>query len=281
MATNFPTSLDSYATLVDNTDNIVAAHPNDRGDAIEAVEAKIGVDSSAVATSHTYLLTHLPGQAQNLDIGSYELRCQTLVVDKADGTMPMTITSTTKVSNLNVDQVDGAHASSTPTANYLVVADARGFLHTPSSAPDSDYEVANKKYVDDSLADISTGSLMMWAGAIASPPDGWLVCDGSAINRTIYATLYAVIGTTYGVGDGSTTFNLPNMTNRFPYGANEGSSAGNASVGSAKDRPMAGNDSSITLLSGSNEKEPGSGTCTAQNVNMMAPYLAVAFIIKT
>jgi len=62
MATNFPGSLDSYATLVDNTDNIVAAHPNDRGDAIEAIEAKVGADSSAVATSHDYLLTHLTSQ---------------------------------------------------------------------------------------------------------------------------------------------------------------------------------------------------------------------------
>lgn len=70
----------------------------------------------------------------------------------ADGTTPLVITSTTKVSNLNVDRVDGAHASPTPTASYIVIADASGFLHTPSSAPDANYEVANKKYVDDSTA---------------------------------------------------------------------------------------------------------------------------------
>lgn len=49
----------------------------------------------------------------------------------------------------NCDTVDGHHASTTPTANYLVVADASGFLVTPSSAPTSNYQVANKKYVDD------------------------------------------------------------------------------------------------------------------------------------
>jgi len=151
MSTNFPTSLDSHAALVDNTDNIVAAHPNDRGDGIEATQAKVGVDGSAVATAHDYIFTHLPGQVQNWDIGSYEFRSQTLYLDKATGTAPMTITSTTKVSNLNVDQLDGAHASATPTANYIVIADAQGFIHTPSSAPDADYEVANKKYVDDAL----------------------------------------------------------------------------------------------------------------------------------
>ena len=41
-------------------------------------------------------------------------------------------------------------------------------------------------------------------------PTGWLICDGSAVSRTVYADLFSVIGTSYGAGDGSTTFNLPN-----------------------------------------------------------------------
>ncbi len=45
----------------------------------------------------------------------------------------------------------------------------------------------------------------------SSAPSGWLLCDGSAINRTTYAVLFAAIGTTFGVGDGSTTFNIPNL----------------------------------------------------------------------
>lgn len=44
----------------------------------------------------------------------------------------------------------------------------------------------------------------------ATPPSGWLFCDGSAVSRTTYADLFAVIGTNYGAGDGTTTFNLPN-----------------------------------------------------------------------
>jgi len=47
--------------------------------------------------------------------------------------------------------------------------------------------------------------------ASSSVPDGWLLCDGSAINRVTYAALFTAIGTTYGVGDGSTTFNVPNI----------------------------------------------------------------------
>ena len=48
----------------------------------------------------------------------------------------------------------------------------------------------------------------------ASAPTGWLLCDGSAVSRSTYATLFALIGTTYGAGDGSTTFNVPDMRGR-------------------------------------------------------------------
>lgn len=57
---------------------------------------------------------------------------------------------------------------------------------------------------------------MLYAGKTA--PSGWLLCDGSAVSRTTYSALYDAIGTTYGSGDGSTTFNLPNMSGRVPVG---------------------------------------------------------------
>jgi microcystin-dependent protein len=53
-----------------------------------------------------------------------------------------------------------------------------------------------------------------------SVPGGWLNCDGSAIDRTIYADLFAAIGTTFGAGDGSTTFNIPNLRGRNVIGLN-------------------------------------------------------------
>ena len=60
------------------------------------------------------------------------------------------------------------------------------------------------------------GSYIQFAGSQA--PAGFLVCNGGAISRTTYSKLFAVIGTTYGSGDGSTTFNLPNLTDRFLQG---------------------------------------------------------------
>ena len=68
------------------------------------------------------------------------------------------------------------------------------------------------------------GSYIQFAGSQA--PAGFLVCNGGAISRTTYSALFAVIGTTYGSGDGSTTFNLPNLTDRFLQGS--------ASVGTVK-----------------------------------------------
>ncbi|ADL53204.1 phage tail protein [Clostridium cellulovorans] len=55
--------------------------------------------------------------------------------------------------------------------------------------------------------------------ATTTAPQGWLICDGSAVSRETYANLYTAIGTTYGNGDGTTTFNLPDMRGRVPIGS--------------------------------------------------------------
>lgn len=62
-----------------------------------------------------------------------------------------------------------------------------------------------------------TGVVQAFSGSTI--PAGWLLCDGSAVSRTTYASLYACIGTTYGAGNGSTTFNLPNLTDKFIQGS--------------------------------------------------------------
>ena len=57
-----------------------------------------------------------------------------------------------------------------------------------------------------------------------TPPANYLFCDGSAVSRATYATLFAAIGTSFGSGDGSTTFNLPNLTGRTIVGSATGAS---------------------------------------------------------
>lgn len=63
---------------------------------------------------------------------------------------------------------------------------------------------------------VPIGAIMPFAGS--TPPPGWMKCDGSPISRTVYSQLYTAVGNGYGAGDGSSTFNLPNLAGRFPLG---------------------------------------------------------------
>ena len=71
-----------------------------------------------------------------------------------------------------------------------------------------------------------TGVVQLFAGS--SAPSGWLICNGQAVSRTTYAALFAVIGTTYGAGNGSTTFNIPNLVNKTVRGSNSLGKTGGA-----------------------------------------------------
>jgi microcystin-dependent protein len=79
---------------------------------------------------------------------------------------------------------------------------------------------------------IETGSILTWSNSTV--PSGFLECDGSAVSRTTYAGLFAVISTDYGSGDGSTTFNLPNLQDSVQVGVSSSkavaSTGGNSSV---------------------------------------------------
>ena len=65
---------------------------------------------------------------------------------------------------------------------------------------------------------IATGMILPWAAPLADKPTGYLNCDGSNVSRSTYSALFAIISTTYGVGNGSTTFGLPNFQNRMAIG---------------------------------------------------------------
>lgn len=71
---------------------------------------------------------------------------------------------------------------------------------------------------------IPPGTILLTARTAAT--SGWLICDGSAVSRTVFASLFGAIGTTYGAGDGSTTFNLPNLRGRVPIGAGVSAASG-------------------------------------------------------
>ena len=90
------------------------------------------------------------------------------------------------------------------TGNYI---DSTGIIHNKKELP----------YYLDNLGTLPIGTIIPYASNTKTPA-GFLICDGSAVSRTTYADLYAIIGTQYGSGDGSTTFNLPNLKGRIPVG---------------------------------------------------------------
>lgn len=94
---------------------------------------------------------------------------------------------------------------------------------TGVATPTGSTDAATKGYVD---AAIPIGAVVPYAGSTA--PTGWLLCYGQAVSRSTYATLFGIISTTYGTGDGSTTFNVPDLRGRVVAGLDNmgGSDAG-------------------------------------------------------
>ena len=93
--------------------------------------------------------------------------------------------------------------------------------------PTADAHLTTKSYVDTAVSGIQgvpPGFILPFAGT--SIPDGWLICNGAAVSRTEYAALFSAIGTTWGEGDGSTTFNLPDLDERFIEGTVDTSKVG-------------------------------------------------------
>lgn len=109
----------------------------------------------------------------------------------------------------------GALATSAGTYSHIVgVGDANGklvFLGNVKTQPTFNQKI---------FLNAVTGMIVMYASA--TPPTGFLLCNGQAVSRTTYADLFAIISTTYGVGDGSTTFNVPDLASRFPLGYSAG-----------------------------------------------------------
>lgn len=150
------------------------------------------------------------------------------------------------------------------------------------------------------FADTPLGTINAFGGNTA--PDGWLMCQGQAVSRTTYAELFAVIGTNYGAGDGSTTFNLPDMKGKVPVGYNSNETEFNAlgKTGGEKTHKlttteMPSHTHSVHYTNGTNagwsvptaNKDTGAGwgppTTPAGGDgahNNLQPYETVNFIIK-
>jgi len=140
----------------------------------------------------------------------------------ADGQTPMS-GSLNMANNKVISVLDPTLAQDAATKAYV---DAVGFTVAPGTS--GNLLTSNGTIWTSAAPAVSvpTGVINMWPTATA--PTGYLLCAGSAVSRTTYAALFAVISTTFGVGDGTTTFNLPNYTSRMPYGTTIGAIGGSA-----------------------------------------------------
>lgn len=124
------------------------------------------------------------------------------------------------------------------------------------------------------------GAIVMYGAAAA--PSGYLLCDGSAVSRTTFAALFAIIGTTFGAGDGSTTFNVPNFRQRFPIGkaaSGTGSTLGGTGGAIDHSHTVTTGTAAALLPVGVTTYAPAAQTITSSTNN--PPFLTVNFIIKT
>lgn len=145
---------------------------------------------------------------------------------------------------------------------------------------------------------VPVGTVAMYGGGTA--PSGWLKCDGSAVSRTTYVDLFNVLGTTYGAGDGSTTFNLPDARGRAPVGAGQGTGLTNrvrGATGGAETHTLStaempshshgmrqtnyqvSTQNLVTDMAGTDAQTGSTGGGGAHN--NMQPFWVPEFIIKT
>jgi microcystin-dependent protein len=140
-----------------------------------------------------------------------------------------------------------------------------------------DFDAANITGIEG----IPTATIVPWS--TASVPSGFLECNGQAVSRSTYATLFGIVGTTYGSGDGSTTFNVPDLQDNVPVGKsgtkNVGSTGGANTFGVTASGNIAGSTANATLstaqLASHSHSAPTSPAGQLSNANSDRPFRAV------
>jgi microcystin-dependent protein len=129
-------------------------------------------------------------------------------------------------------QSDAESDISTAIANVVDTApEVLDTLNELSSALNNDPNFAST--VADALAALVPAGTVIQSARVSAPA-GYLLCEGQAVSRSTYASLFDAIGTTYGSGDGSSTFNLPNLQGRVPVGKNSGTFSTLGATGGAE-----------------------------------------------
>jgi microcystin-dependent protein len=184
-------------------------------------------------TGNTHVGSHFrPTANVTLNLGEFFLRYNTVyanVVNSYFVSAANVITSNVETQNLTTSSIVAAGGAFT------------GAVTAPTAPVGTNTtQVATTEFVFNNA--LPAGALMMWAAV--SAPTGWLLCQGQAVSRSTYATLFGAIGTTFGGGDGLATFNLPDYRDRMPIGS--GSLYATGSTGGSKDAVVVSHSHSVT-----------------------------------
>ena len=142
------------------------------------------------------------------------------------GTSIKTINNTSLLGSGDIEVAPSVTSTDIPTADTIAEFDSNAHMNSSDKTTQeiesflTSLGIGSSKYVLSNVGMYGRGDIgdiKAFAGSVL--PSGWLLCDGSAVSRTTYSDLFAVIGDTYGIGDGSTTFNLPDLRGRFPIGS--------------------------------------------------------------
>jgi len=143
-------------------------------------------------------------------------------VTSVTGNSPISVATgtTTPVISLNTVPVSngGTGTTTAPTQGGVIYASSTSAYSSTAAGTSGQVLTSNGTGAPTwtTVATTPAGVIQQYAGA--SAPTGYLLCQGQAVSRSTYAALFAVVGTTYGSGDGSTTFNLPDLRQRVPVG---------------------------------------------------------------
>lgn len=178
--------------------------------------------------------------------------------------------------------------SLTNIANAIRSKNGKTVKYTPAEMPEAIMDISG-------LDGFPIGGIAAYGGVTI--PDGWLLCDGSTVSRELYSDLFKAVGTVFGEGDGSTTFNVPDYRDKFVLGA--GGDVDLAETGGEKEvtltvdeipphtHPMkfssnAGTQSTINRISslGVWQSDKSGSTGGGQPHNNMPPYVGTYYIIK-
>ncbi len=161
----------------------------------------------------------------NIPMGGFKF---TGLVDGSAATDSATVGQVSAL-NSTISNLGNTFVRKDGTTTMTGILNAGNFRISDVAAPSAGADATNKTYVDALLAGAAPAGLISGFGGTVAP-SGWLLCNGAAVSRTTYATLFAAIGTTNGAGDGTTTFNVPDSRGRVLVGA--GTGAGGGATGS-------------------------------------------------